>query len=243
VRKVSESARSRRSDGAQTRARLKAAAQRLFAARGIDGVTVRDLIAAAGQRNNASLSYHFGSKEDLARELIIDGAKILDARRRTMLAALEGAGREPTVREVLDVLCVPVVELSSEPSQASYAQMIANLELNDRAFVRNALGGTWNFGYRRCVELLLALIPEVPRPILEQRISLAVIYMNAVAAAREQSLGAPGESRLWSTPYVMANLLDTIHVMLTAPPSEHTRAAAGLPDQNADSDPYRRGHS
>jgi AcrR family transcriptional regulator len=235
VRKVPESARPRRSDGAQTRARLKAAAQRLFATRGIDGVTVRDLIAAAGQRNNASLSYHFGTKEDLARELIIDGAKILDDRRRAMLAALEGAGRELTVREVLDVLCVPVVELSEEPSQASYTQMIANLELNDRAFVRDTLGDTWNFGYRRCVEHLLGLIPDVPRPILEQRISLAVIYMNAVAAAREQSLGAPGESRLWSTPYAMANVLDTIQAMLGVLPSEHTRAAAGLLGRNADS--------
>jgi len=79
---MAESARPRRSDGVQTRVRLKAAAQRLFATRGIDGVTVRDLNAAAGQRNNASLSYHFGSKEDLARELIIDGAKILDDQRR-----------------------------------------------------------------------------------------------------------------------------------------------------------------
>jgi AcrR family transcriptional regulator len=239
VSTVSESARPRRSDGAQTRTRLKAAGQRLFAARGIDGVTVRDLVAAAGQRNNASLSYYFGSKEDLARELIIDGATILDDRRRTMLALLEGAGREPTVREVLDVLCVPVVELSAEPSQASYLQMIANLELNDRAFVRDTLGDTWNVGYRRCVEHLLGLIPDVPRQILEQRISFAVIYMNAVAAARERSLGAPGESRLWSTPYAMANLLDTIQAMLAAPPSEQTRAAAGLIEHNADSDRYR----
>jgi hypothetical protein len=64
---------------------------------------------------------------------------------------------------------------------------------------------------------------------------LAVIYMNAVAAAREQSLGAPGESRLWSTPYAMANVLDTIQAMLGALPSEHTRAAAGLLGRNADS--------
>lgn len=224
-------AKPRRADGAATRARLKSAAQRLFATRGIDGVTVRDLIAAAGQHNNASLSYYFGSKEDLARELIIDGARILDDRRRTMLTALENADREPTVREVLEVLTVPVVELAAEPSQASYLQMIANLELNDRAFVRETLGDTWNFGYRRCVEHLLALIPGVPRQILEQRISLAVIYMNAVGAARERSVGTPGASRLWSTPYAMPNVLDTIQAMLEAPPSEQTLDTAGLRGQ------------
>ncbi|WP_064743090.1 TetR/AcrR family transcriptional regulator [Pseudonocardia spinosispora] len=219
--------RPHRSDGAETRARLKSAAQRLFATRGIDGVTVRDLIAAARQRNNASLSYYFGSKEELARELIIDGARILDARRREMLGALEDADREPTVREILEVLSVPVVELSADPAQASYLQMIANLELNDRAFVRETLGDTWNHGYRRCVEYLLLLIADVPRPILEQRISLVVIYLNAAGAARERSLASPGGSRLWSAPYAMSNVLDTIQGMLEAPPSEQTRAAAG----------------
>jgi hypothetical protein len=128
------------------------------------------------------------------------------------------------------------VELSAEPSQASYLQMIANLELNDRAFVRETLGDTWNFGYRSCVEHLLRLIPDVPPRILEQRISLAVIYMNAVGAARERSVGTPGESRLWSTPHAMPNVLDTIQAMLEAPPSEETLAAAGLLDRNAESD-------
>jgi AcrR family transcriptional regulator len=236
---VPETARPRRADGAATRARLKSAAQRLLATRGIDGVTVRDVIAAAGQRNNASLSYYFGSKEELARELIIDGAKILDDRRRSMLTALGNADREPTVREVLEVLTVPVVELSAEPSQASYLQMIANLELNDRTFVRETLGDTWNSGYRSCVEHLLLLIPDVPRQILEQRISLAVIYMNALGAARERSVSTPGGSRLWSTPHAMPNVLDTIQAMLEAPPSQQTLLAAGLLDRDVGSDQGR----
>ncbi|HZZ50613.1 MAG TPA: helix-turn-helix domain-containing protein [Pseudonocardia sp.] len=230
--RVRGTARPRRSDGAETRARLKSAAQRLFATRGIDGVTVRDLISAAGQRNNASLSYYFGSKEELARELIIDGAKLLDERRRSMLAVLEDAGREPAVREILEVLIAPVVDLSTDPSQANYLQMIANLDLNDRAFVRETLANTWNYGYRRCVDHLLRLIPDVPRRLLEQRISLAVIYMNAVGAARERSVGTPGESRLWSNTYALANLLDTIQAMLEAAPSEETLTAAGLVDES-----------
>jgi AcrR family transcriptional regulator len=40
-----------RSDGRETQARMKAVAQRLFAQHGIDGVTVADIVAAAGQRN------------------------------------------------------------------------------------------------------------------------------------------------------------------------------------------------
>ena len=54
---------------------MKAVAQRLFAQHGIDGVTVADIVAAAGQRNKASLQYHFGSKDELIGELLVDGAQ------------------------------------------------------------------------------------------------------------------------------------------------------------------------
>jgi AcrR family transcriptional regulator len=55
--------------GDETRTRIKVAAQRLFAQRGIDGVSVRDIVAAAGQRNNGSLNYYFRTKEALVLEL------------------------------------------------------------------------------------------------------------------------------------------------------------------------------
>ena len=74
-----------RSDGRETQARMKAVAQRLFALHGIDGVTVADIVAAAGQRNKASLQYHFGSKDELIGELLVDGAQKVDAFRLALL--------------------------------------------------------------------------------------------------------------------------------------------------------------
>jgi AcrR family transcriptional regulator len=65
---------------ASTRDLLKLAARRLFAHRGLDGVSVRDIVLAAGQRNSGSLHYYFGTKENLARELVADGAKLIDSR-------------------------------------------------------------------------------------------------------------------------------------------------------------------
>ena len=56
--------------GLETRARLKEAAQRLFSERGVEGVSIDQMLAAAGQRNKASLHYHFGTKLDLVRELV-----------------------------------------------------------------------------------------------------------------------------------------------------------------------------
>ncbi|MDU0294099.1 TetR family transcriptional regulator, partial [Saccharothrix longispora] len=48
-----------------TRLRLLAAAERLFAERGLYAVSNRQISAEAGQGNNAAVGYHFGTKADL----------------------------------------------------------------------------------------------------------------------------------------------------------------------------------
>ena len=76
----------------ETRNQIKAAAQMLFARHGIDAVTVQQIVDAAGQRNNAALYYHFRTKEELIRQIVVDGAAVLDARRHQMLDDLEKRG-------------------------------------------------------------------------------------------------------------------------------------------------------
>jgi DNA-binding transcriptional regulator YbjK len=46
-------------DEISTRQRIKRAARRLFALKGVDAVAVRDILAAAGQKNASSLNYLF----------------------------------------------------------------------------------------------------------------------------------------------------------------------------------------
>ena len=67
---------------------IKRAAQSLFAARGVDAVSVREILTAAGQKNGASLHYYFGSKDALVAQLVIDGARLIDERRVARLDAL-----------------------------------------------------------------------------------------------------------------------------------------------------------
>ena len=56
-------------EGGDTRARLLEAGLRLFAARGFDSVTTRQLTKAAGV-NIAAIGYHFGGKQELYRAVI-----------------------------------------------------------------------------------------------------------------------------------------------------------------------------
>ncbi len=69
-----------------TRESILAAAERLFAERGVEGVSNRQISEAAGQGNNTAVGYHFGTKTDLIRALVRERQTAVDEIRRRMLA-------------------------------------------------------------------------------------------------------------------------------------------------------------
>lgn len=220
---MATSGKTLRSDGAETRVRLKEEAQRLFALRGLDGVSVQDIISAAGQRNSASLRYYFGNKLELARELIVDGARLIDEERQAQVDRLEAEGGI-TVRAVLGALTFPMLDLAERTGQATYIRMIANLQLNNRTFLREALEDKWNLGYQRCNALLRDLLAPIPPAIVDHRLSLVSIYGNAALAAWEAGRDSGEPGRLWSPGYAVSSLMDTFEGMLVSEPSAETRA-------------------
>ena len=80
---------------AGTRDDIIRAARELFCERGYDGVSVRD-IATHADVNVAAVSYHFGGKEALFKEVVRVG---MDQGREELVAAFSGEG---TTREKLD---------------------------------------------------------------------------------------------------------------------------------------------
>jgi AcrR family transcriptional regulator len=211
-----------RADSEDTRNQIKAAAQMLFARRGVDGVTVQEIIAAAGQRNNAALHYHFGSKENLIRQLIVDGAEVLDGRRRQMLDQIEARGGPTSIREIMLVLVMPVIELGSDERWRGYIRFTSNLQASDPATLRAALNGRWNSGYVACFEHLKRMMP-LPAPVIEQRLSIFAIYANSILSAHEAARESRNTrtSRLWGQPFTIENILDTLEAVLTCTMSTH----------------------
>lgn len=62
----------------ETRTMILAAARKVFADKGIDGTTIRE-VAKAAKVNNAMIYYHFKDKEDLYRSLLADSLSALTA--------------------------------------------------------------------------------------------------------------------------------------------------------------------
>ena len=213
-----------RSPSIQTRAQLKMAAQLLFAHHGVNAVTVQQIVAAAGQKNNAAIHYHFGSKEELVREIVVDGAAVLERRRQEMLKELDAKGGPKTVRDVLHVLIMPVIELENEPQWRGYIRFTSHLHASDREALARALDNRWNSGYVACFDHLKKMV-KISSKLLDQRLSLLNIYANAVLSARDAALedSKTAQSRLWGQRFTLENILDSLEAALVSAPSESTR--------------------
>jgi AcrR family transcriptional regulator len=217
-----------RPHGDLTKDQLKATAQLLFARHGIDGVTVQQIVEAAGQRNKAALQYHFGSKEELIRQLLVGGAKALDDRRNHLLDSIEQSGKAITVRKILRILVLPVLELANDEKWKGYVQFSSSLQMSHRELFRSALSNRWNSGYVRCFNHLKKQLNRIPPALLEQRLSILNIYGNAITSIREFELSMHKQpSRFWSKAFTIDNILDTLEATITCSPSVATLTALG----------------
>ncbi len=93
----------------ETEERIFLSAERLFADRGFDGVSVRDIVREAGA-NLAAVNYHYGSKSALLLAVFRRRARELNRERFTMLRQAEAkAGGAPPLRANLRALLGPPI--------------------------------------------------------------------------------------------------------------------------------------
>lgn len=89
-------------DGVLTRARIEQEALRLFALKGVDGATIRDLSQAVGVAD-AALYRYYPSKEDIARDIF---TRHYGALAKSIRAVAEkNLAFAATVRELVDLFC------------------------------------------------------------------------------------------------------------------------------------------
>jgi AcrR family transcriptional regulator len=111
-------------------------AERLFAEKDYEDVSVRAINAAAGT-NAAAVHYHFGSKEGLVGAILERRMDQLDGWRQARRAELVSGGRRPTRREVVELLVRPLLDLMrDEPVNGpTYVQLLTRLYLRRASIV------------------------------------------------------------------------------------------------------------
>jgi AcrR family transcriptional regulator len=205
-------------DRPSTRELLIVTAERLFAERGFDAVSLREIAAAAGTRNTGAGQYYFGDKDALVRAVFEFRAPVLNTRRT---ALLDGAPAWPDeLRGVLDALIRPLAE---QIGTSRYVGFLARLQADHVRAVH--LDPTTSSSFRRCRRELERRLPEVPTEVFRRRFRLAVRVAVAALADHERSTSR----RPRDLDDLITDLLDASAGLLRAPSSRGGVAAGRYP--------------
>ncbi|WP_254621015.1 TetR/AcrR family transcriptional regulator [Sphingomonas sp. CL5.1] len=173
-------ARAARSDG---KTRLILAAEQLFAKGGIDGVSLREIAAAAGQGNHHAVQYHFGSREGLVHAIFVHRMQQMEARRGEMLAAAEAAGRLSDARAIVEIIFLPQLELPGQRDNHSYAYFLLLYLLRNDGRDFGDFGAELPPNIARALQLLRQRLDFLPEHIAQRRLVTACfMFLNMLTA-------------------------------------------------------------
>ena len=114
----------------ESKLRLLEAAEQLFAERGFETVSVRDVTQLA-KANVAAVNYHFGSREGMVALVVSRYLIPVNEERLARLDALERkwSGKAVPLEEIIDAFVRPVVGLvrKSELSQSLFGKLVGRI--------------------------------------------------------------------------------------------------------------------
>ena len=181
--------------GSETRERLLRAAEALFAERGIDNTSVREVNRRANQKNTSAVRYHFGSLEGLLATLIEERMGALDHARHDALQALEASGDEtPAVADYVGVLILPLIDHArQDEAWANWIRVLGQL-ISVRAVEHRPLWeGRFDETTRSVFRKIRAIEGEWPSAAWQQCVGDFMLF--SIGSIRErverQALGQP----------------------------------------------------
>lgn len=181
---------------AETRERVLDAAERLFAARGLDAVSIRDIIAAAGA-NLGAINYHFGTKDGLI-EAVFQRRLIpsTEARLRALAAVEQAAGdRPPKLEAVLEAIFRPVVEEAMDPRRggADFGKLMARCLVDPHPVLEKVMRSHFAAVVKRFDAALMRALPHLAPEEVCWRMHLLMggLHQSLLLLGRKPPPGAP----------------------------------------------------
>lgn len=198
-----------------TSANLVATAERLFAERGVDTVSLREIAREAGARNVMAVQYHFTDRAGVLAAIAGKHLPAVDARRDALLDGVESEAA-PSMRAMASALVRPLAAKLTDPDGGP-AFLRIHADLLNRPVP--AFDFTGHSGSLQRWRLLLEPMLDPVAVTLHPRLG-ALVYA-AVELGRRAATAPHADDRLFTS-----HLVDTVAAMLAAPLSEETRSLA-----------------
>ncbi len=201
-----------------TKEQIVLAAERLFAERGLEGVSFRQIGAAAGNGNHSVVQYHFGSKDQLVRAIFEYRLSHLDERRRMLMAHR----RPGDLRSAVECYVLPILE-QGEQEGSHYLSFVAMLQQHADGRMFEGTPEYLQASTQAFRDQIAADLTAIPEPLRSHRIGGAIAFSVHASAHRERAQ-AVGLNVL-PFPVHVADLIDGLVGFLEAPVSRAARSA------------------
>ena len=148
-----------------TRERILDVAERQFMAHGYEGASMRRITSEAGA-NLAAVNYHFGSKEDLLREVFQRRLGWLNSERLRALDALEAqaAGAPLKPSQVLEAFFGTLLRIGEDEALGgmTFLRLLGRTLTDPADFIRTFFAGEYAEVIERYKRALFRAVPDVP---------------------------------------------------------------------------------
>lgn len=176
--------------------RLLYAAESLFAKGGLEGVSLREIAAAAEQGNHHAVQYHFGSREGLVRGIFAHRMGQMELRRAEMLKDAEAAGLLGDARTLMEIVFLPQLDLPGQRGNHSYAKFLCQYLLRYEGAEFGDFGVELPPNLEHALRLLRQRLASLPERIAQRRLVTACfMFLNMLSAYSDDRVrGAEDES-------------------------------------------------
>lgn len=149
-------------EASDTKTRLLRVAERMFADQGFNGVSLRQLTAAAGV-NLAAVNYHFGSKEGLLAAIFESRCRPMNEERLARLeACAEEPGKPPVLEQIIAAFIAPALSSTSDVAGgATFTRLRAVLSVEHNELARNLIAKYFDTTSTRFVAALARALPHL----------------------------------------------------------------------------------
>lgn len=201
--------------GVAARALMLDVAEELCGSRGLNSVSLREIAAAAGQRNNSAVRYHFRDKDGLIDALMYDRIGKVEARRQALVERVDALS-SCSAEELLHLLWQPLLDLDESRQTHRFVRFLLAYQFQ--------VGGQRHpiaadpTRHQTSGAILSALHERFSHLSAQQfgyRITLmAVMFWSAVAMHDEAALAA---NQVWSTKFSLQETIKLVVAALSAP--------------------------
>jgi AcrR family transcriptional regulator len=186
-------------------------AEDLFGRKGIDGVSLREIAEAAGQRNNSVVRYHFQTKANLLSKLLVERIGEVERARQQLVdehLPLETQSPETLLR----LLWEPLLHVGHRHNQHRFVRFLLACQLEPQGGLHPlATAPEGHPASNRILDALCGCFPQVLREQCLYRLGVLAMMFWAAVSAHDEAIATANLG--WSSRF---SLDETIKLAIAA---------------------------